>query len=125
MTKKEFAKTIADELGLPQQLVKTIVQRVLDSIAETLATDGVVELRKFGVFKLKIRRSRKVRNPQTGEEFIAPDKTLIQFKPGSSMIAKVDEFERWRAADKQRSSARKITPISTSARPTPQKKKKS
>lgn len=98
MAKKEFTKIIAAETGLSQQQVGRIIQRVLDSIEETLATDGIVELRKFGVFKLKTRASRKVRNPKTGEELTAPEKTVIVFKPGSSMIAKVDEFEAWRSA---------------------------
>jgi integration host factor subunit beta len=115
MTKKEFSKTIAEELGLPQQTVKKIVQRVLDNIVESLAADGIVELRKFGVFKLKIRKSRKARNPKTGVEFIAPDKTLILFKPGSSMVSKVKEFENWRRTDQQKTAAKKSQPETSPA----------
>lgn len=99
MAKKEFTKLIADETGLSQQQVGRVIQRVLDSIVETLAADGMVELRKFGVFKLKTRASRTVRNPKTGVKSVAPEKTIIVFKPGNSMIAKVNEFEKWRLAE--------------------------
>jgi len=46
---------------------KLIVQKTLDAIINVLATEGRVELRNFGVFKVKRRKPRQARNPRTGE----------------------------------------------------------
>src|SRR5689334_753463 len=68
VTKKEMAKTIAEEMGLTQQQVQEVVQRVLDGITETLLQEGRIELRIFGVFEVRKRKPRKARNPRTGEK---------------------------------------------------------
>jgi nucleoid DNA-binding protein len=68
MTKKEMAKAIADRMGLTQAQVQEIIQSVLDGIIETLATEGRIELRNFGVFEIRKRKPRIGRNPRTGEK---------------------------------------------------------
>jgi integration host factor subunit beta len=91
MTKKELVKAISDLLGLPQQQVKQIVQKLLESVIETLAEEGRVELRKFGVFEVKTRKPRNARNPKTGEKVPIPARSVVTFKPGKEMEARVME----------------------------------
>lgn len=91
MTKKEIVKAISDLLGLPQQQVKRIVQKLLESVIETLAEDGRVELRNFGVFEVKRRKPRHARNPKTGEQVPIPARSVVTFKPGKEMEARVLE----------------------------------
>lgn len=91
MTKKEIVKAISDLLGLPQQQVKAIVQKLLESVIETLAEDGRVELRNFGVFEVKKRKPRHARNPKTGEQVPIPARSVVTFKPGKEMEARVIE----------------------------------
>lgn len=85
MTKKEIVKKISDELGMTQLKTKEIVQRTLDLIIETLVETGAIELRNFGVFKVKRRAARKARNPRTGEKVSVPPKNVVTFKPGKEM----------------------------------------
>jgi nucleoid DNA-binding protein len=85
MTKKVIAKKIADETGLKQQLALQVVQMVFDGIIETLATEGRVELRNFGVFEVKKRRARTGRNPRTGERVAVPERATVPFKAGLEM----------------------------------------
>ena len=61
-TKREIVRSIAERLNLTQVQTKDIVQNVFDSIAETLVTEGRIELRNFGVFMVKKRKARKARN---------------------------------------------------------------
>jgi nucleoid DNA-binding protein len=89
MTKKELAITIAEETKLTQILVKEIMQRVFDGIIDTLEKEGRIELRNFGVFKVKQRKPRKARNPRTGEKVMVPAKKVVTFKPGLEMEEKV------------------------------------
>jgi integration host factor subunit beta len=53
MTKKDIAKKIAEANGIPQLEVKEIIQMVFDGITEILMEEGGIELRNFGIFKVK------------------------------------------------------------------------
>ncbi|OGX28690.1 MAG: hypothetical protein A3F87_04135 [Omnitrophica WOR_2 bacterium RIFCSPLOWO2_12_FULL_51_24] len=89
MTKKEIVLQIAGESGLKQVDIKLVVQRTLDIIVEALAAAETVELRNFGIFKVKSRRGRTGRNPRTGVTVPVPPKRVAVFKPGLIMKQKV------------------------------------
>lgn len=89
MTKKDIVMKISNEINLTQIDVKKIVQRTLDSIVEALERGETVELRNFGVFKVKNRRGRLGRNPRTGQEVRVPEKKVVVFKPGLILKSKV------------------------------------
>ncbi|MFO0937282.1 MAG: HU family DNA-binding protein [Gemmataceae bacterium] len=89
MTKKEIVKQISDETGLTQLEVKNVVQMTFDSIIETLATNGRIELRKFGVFEVKRRKARRARNPRTNQPVDVEAKNVVTFQPGKDMEEKV------------------------------------
>ena len=85
MTKKDIVLKVASETGLKQLDVKKIVQRSLDAIVESLSKGETVELRNFGIFKVKSRKGRTGRNPRTGEKVPVPPKRVVTFKPGLVM----------------------------------------
>ena len=85
MTKKDIVLRVASEAGLKQLDVKKVVQRSLDAIVESLAKGETVELRNFGIFKVKSRKGRTGRNPRTGEKVPVPPKRVVTFKPGLVM----------------------------------------
>ncbi len=85
MTKKEIAIKIADETGIKQIVVKEVVQRTINAMIEALAKGETLELRNFGVFKVKERKARTGRNPRTGETVAVPPKKVVTFKPGLVM----------------------------------------
>ena len=89
MTKKDIAIQIADETGIKQVVVKKVVQMYLDKIIDILAKGETIELRNFGVFKVKSRKARTGRNPRTGESVPVPPKKVVTFKPGLIMKQKV------------------------------------
>lgn len=93
MTKKDIVRTIAEELGLPQQQAREFVQKTFDTLVETLVREGRIELRNFGVFQIKHREARIGRNPRTGEEVPVMAKRVVVFKPGKRMEAKVQAAE--------------------------------
>ena len=89
MTKKDIVMKVSTDTNLTQIDVKKIVQRTLDAVAESLERGETVELRNFGVFKVKTRRGRIGRNPRTGEEVPVPEKKVVVFKPGLILKQKV------------------------------------
>ena len=94
MTKKDIVRTIAEQLDLPQLRTGELVQRTFDALIEALVREGRVELRNFGVFQIKRREARTARNPKTGEQVAVPAKSVVTFKPGKEMEARVRELDR-------------------------------
>ena len=88
MTKKDIVIKISDETGIKQVDVKKVVQKTFDCIVECLTRGEKVELRNFGVFKLKERRARTGRNPRTGQTVPVPPRKVVVFKAGLEMKKK-------------------------------------
>ncbi len=89
MTKKEIVTKIADRTDIKQVDVKKVVQLTLDIIVDSLSKGETVELRNFGIFKVKSRKARLGRNPKTGESVQIPEKKAVTFKAGLMMKEKV------------------------------------
>ncbi len=89
MTKKDIVLKITDMTGIKQVDVKTIVQKTFDVIVDSLDRNEKVELRNFGVFKIKERKARFGRNPRTGESVPVPPRKVVIFKPGLDMRQKI------------------------------------
>ena len=89
MTKKDIVMKVSNDTNVAQVDVKKVVQKTLDVIVESLERGETVELRNFGVFKVKNRRGRIGRNPRTGEEVQVPEKKVVVFKPGLILKGKV------------------------------------
>ena len=89
MTKKDIVLRITDMTGIKQVDVKRIVQKTFDVIVEALVRNEKVELRNFGVFKVKERKARFGRNPRTGETVPVPPRKVVVFKPGLEMKQKI------------------------------------
>ena len=89
MTKKDIVLKITDITGIKQIDVKKIVQKTFDVIIESLMLSEKVELRNFGVFKIKERKARLGRNPRTGTSVPVPPRKVVVFKPGLEMKQKI------------------------------------
>ena len=98
MTKKDIVRTIAEQIDLPQLRTKELVQRTFDALIDALVREGRIELRNFGVFQIKKRDARMARNPRTGERVPVQAKSVVTFKPGKEMEARVRELDRAAAA---------------------------
>jgi len=90
MTKRDLVMRIARETGLIQQDVFAVLQKTLDYIVESLAKGESVEFRNFGVFEVRIRKSRIGRNPNKPAHVVTiPTRKVVKFKMGRIMKALV------------------------------------
>lgn len=89
MTKKDIVAQVARETKVKQREVRKVVQRVFDVITESLIKGETVELRNFGIFKVKQRKGRTGRNPKTGVEVPVPPRRVVAFKAGLEMKKRV------------------------------------
>lgn len=116
MTKKDIVRTIAAQLDLPQLRTRELVQRTFDALIETLVQEGRIELRNFGVFQIKRREARVGRNPRTGQRVPVQAKSVVTFKPGKEMEARVREMDRRRA---EQSASPSVAPEPVEHEPEP------
>jgi nucleoid DNA-binding protein len=85
LTKRDLVISVSQQTGITQVDVKKVVQQSLTYIIECLKEGKTIELRNFGVFKVRQRAPRRGRNPKTGEEVPVPPKRVVAFKPGLLM----------------------------------------
>ena len=81
---------IADDTGIIQHDVSTVLQRSLDYIIETLANGENVEFRNFGVFEVQERKARVGRNPNKPEVTVQiSSRRVVKFKAGKIMKERI------------------------------------
>ena len=85
MIKQDLIQRIVERTGLPRIKAEAAVDAIFDAMKQALAKDDRIELRGFGVFTVKPRKTGVGRNPRTGAEVsIAPGKA-VRFKPGKEL----------------------------------------
>ena len=91
MTKAELIELLVERIErLTKKEAELIVNTVLKSISDSLAEGDKVELRGFGSFKVKERRSREGRNHKTGTRVQVDEKKVPYFKAGKELRERVN-----------------------------------
>ena len=85
MNKAELVDEVARQTGLSKKVCRETVDAVISTITDALAKREKVTLVGFGSFKVITRKSRRGRNPQTGEELQIPAKEVPKFDPGKGL----------------------------------------
>ena len=91
MLKSELIDKLQSENEhLTRQDVERVVAVVFESISQTLERGARVELRGFGAFSVRHRKSRSGRNPRTGGDVFVPQKHVPFFRTGKDLRARID-----------------------------------
>ncbi len=85
MTKMDLIERISKNFDLTKKEAEIAVNTVFEAISEALDKGEKVELRGFGVFKVREKRARIGRNPRTGEKVEVPPKRVPYFKAGKEL----------------------------------------
>jgi len=90
MIKLDIVNRVAQKTGLNKFKADLAVDSLLKAMKDALLCGERIELRGFGVFVVKNRKTGPGRNPRTGEVVaIQPGKT-VRFKPGLDLKASND-----------------------------------
>jgi len=85
LIKQDIIHHVIERTGLPRVKAEAAVDTVFESLKKALANGDRIELRGFGVFNVRPRKTGIGRNPRTGAEVnIAPGKA-VRFKPGKEL----------------------------------------
>ena len=85
MIKQDLIQRVVERTGLPRTKAERAVDAIFGSMKQTLIAGERIELRGFGVFTVKPRKTGIGRNPRTGKEVRIPPGRTIRFKPGKDL----------------------------------------
>src|SRR5438045_9747919 len=83
------------------------VETVFESMKRSLAKGDRIELRGFGVFNVRPRKTGIGRNPRTGAEVSIPPGKAVRFKPGKELQS-IDESRASNSVKRARSPASEV-----------------
>ena len=85
MTKADLVEEVIRVAVLSKKDAESVVNTVFGQIMDALKSDDKIELRGFGSFRVRRRRSRLGRNPKTGDRVDVPAKRIPYFKPSKEL----------------------------------------
>jgi nucleoid DNA-binding protein len=93
MTKADLVEQVAEAIGpgITKKDCALVVDGLLNAIKNAMADHTHIEIRGFGTFKVRKRRSRMARNPRTGEPVEVPARAVPIFKPSKELRQQVAE----------------------------------
>lgn len=85
--KHDIVNQVVARAGITKTKAEIAVETVFDSMKKALGKGDRIELRGFGVFNVKPRKTGIGRNPRTGQEVSIPPGKAVRFKPGKELQA--------------------------------------
>lgn len=82
MNKAQLVEKVAHAANMTKCQSELLIDATLQIIQKTVAKGEEVKLVGFGTFSRSTRKSRKGRNPKTGEPVDIPGGKVPRFKPG-------------------------------------------
>ncbi len=91
MTKQQLIEAVAAKTSHGKTEVESVLDAVLDTIAERRHGSERIDLRGFGSFVVKDKKARQGRNPRTGETITIAAKRDASFKPAKELNGKLGQ----------------------------------
>ena len=85
MIKLDIINEVVAKTGITKTKAELAVETVFGSMKESLTKGERIELRGFGVFNVRPRKTGIGRNPRTGAEVNIPPGKAVRFKPGKEL----------------------------------------
>ncbi len=85
MIKQDLIQRVVERTGLVRTKAEAAVDAIFDTMKQSLVDGERIELRGFGVFTIKPRKTGVGRNPRTGAEVTISPGKAIRFKPGKEL----------------------------------------
>ena len=83
ITLKEISASISSATGLPEAECRPIALGILEAMSKNLEKGETIEIRGFGSFRVKERKSRWSRNINKGTEVFVPARRSPSFLAGA------------------------------------------
>src|SRR5256714_3933344 len=97
MTKADLVEKVTAQIArtagplISKKDCARVVDAFLDAVKAALAEQHNIEIRGFGTFKIRQRKTRMARNPRTGDPVEVAARPVPVFKPSKELRAMVAE----------------------------------
>jgi DNA-binding protein HU-beta len=85
LIKQDLIQRVVERTGLPRIKAESAVDAIFEAMKGALTNSDRIELRGFGVFTVKPRKTGVGRNPRTGAEVSITPGKAVRFKPGKDL----------------------------------------
>ncbi len=85
MIKQDIVARVSRRMDMTKVRAEEAVDCVIDALKNAMKEGERIELRGFGVFVVKSRKSGIGRNPRTGAEVPIPPGKTVRYKPGKDV----------------------------------------
>ena len=85
MIKLDIVNAVVNKTGVSRTKAEQAVETVFEAMKNALGKGERIELRRFGVFNVRPRKTGIGRNPRTGQEVSIPPGKAVRFKPGKEL----------------------------------------
>jgi DNA-binding protein HU-beta len=83
--KLDIVNAVVTRTSVTRTKAEQAVETVFEALKAALGRGRRIELRRFGVFNVKPRKTGIGRNPRTGQEVNIPPGKAVRFKPGKEL----------------------------------------
>ena len=93
MTKVDIVEGVYERVGFSKKETAKIVDYIFDIIKDTLIKEDKIMISGFGNFVVRKKRSRRGRNPQTGNPLEITARRILTFKPSQMLKGSLNRKE--------------------------------
>jgi integration host factor subunit alpha len=91
MTKGDIVEKVSGACGYSKKESSELVECVISLIKECLESNEELKISGFGKFEVQQKKSRRGRNPQTGEPLEISARRILTFKPSQLLKAALNK----------------------------------
>ena len=85
LIKLDIINEVVNRTGITKTKAEMAVETVFETMKRALGQGERIELRGFGIFNVRPRKTGIGRNPRTGSEVAIPPGKAVRFKPGKEL----------------------------------------
>ena len=94
MVRSEIIQKLCDlNPNIFRRDITKCVDLIVAKLIKELSSGNRCEMRSFGIFYTKLRKSRTARNPKTGDKVFVPEKKFVRFKMVQSVRKEINKGE--------------------------------
>jgi len=91
LTKEKLITHLETQLGMGRQESRQVVERLLKIMKDTLSRGEDLLISGFGKFKVRQKKARPGRNPQTKESMTLAARKVLVFKASGVLRKRINE----------------------------------
>ena len=93
MTKADLVEKIFEKIGLSKKEAQEIIEILFDTMKLTFIEGESIKISGFGTFNVRQKKSRRGRNPKTGEDLEITPRRVITFRASNQLKSVMEKSD--------------------------------